>query len=457
MKKTIIISGLVVCLTIIALVIFNKVASKIKDSDLITEAKLGNFDITVSATGELYAEHSLDINAPEMVDRNQGQNQMRGGGGAAGHGMAGVGGNQIRLAPLRIQDLVPEGTVVKKGDYIAQLDRSEYDNSMKDDLDRLKTQQTDLEMRILDSAVTLTSLRDDIKNQIAAVAEAEMKFRNSKYESPDVLRQAEISYDKSLRVLEQKQRFYQLSVAKTRQDILNYKFRLEMTESRINGTKELLAEFTITSPGDGMVIYKRDFRGTKRKIGTMINPYDRVIATIPDLSSMFSKTYISEIEVSKIKPGQKVDITLDAFPKKALKGKITSIANIGETLDNSDSKVFETNIKLDASDPELRPSMTTGNKIYINSFDNVVYIPTECIMTGTDSVTFVYTRNKVKQIVVPGESNEKHTIITKGLKPGTKVYLAEPLDHEKFAISGEEFIPEIMDRARQRVIRIGKN
>jgi len=457
MKKTIIISGLVVGLTIIALVIFNRFASRVDDSDLITEAKVGNFDITVSATGELFAEHSIDINAPEMVDRNQNQNQSRGGGGAAGRGMAGMGGNGIRLSPLRIQDLVPEGTVVKKGDYIAQLDRSEYDNTMKDDVDRLKTQQTDLEMRILDSAVTLTSLRDDIKNQIAAVAEAEMKFRNSKYESPDVLRQAEIGYDKSLRVLEQKQRFYQLSVAKTRQDILNYKFRLDMTESRINGTKDLLAEFTITSPGDGMVIYKRDLRGSKRKVGSMISPYDRVIATIPDLSSMFSKTFISEIEVSKIKPGQKVDISVDAFPRKALKGSVITVANIGETLDNSDSKVFETHIRLEGSDPELRPSMTTGNKIFINSFDNVVYIPTECIMSGTDSVTFVYTKNRVKQIVVPGESNDKHTIIAKGLTPGTKVYLAEPLEHEKFSLSGEEFIPEIKDRARQRVIRIGKN
>jgi HlyD family secretion protein len=456
MKRTIIISGLVVVVAIIALLIFNSVVSRVDESGLLAEAKQGNFEITISGTGELFAEHSIDINAPEMVERNQNQNQNRGGRGGGGMG-GGMSGNGLRLAPLRIQDLVPEGTVVKKGDYIAQLDRTEYDNTMKDDLDRLKTQQTDLEMRILDSAVTLTALRDDIRNQIAAVDEAAMKFRNSKYESPDVLRQAEIGYDKSKRVLEQKQRYYQLSVAKTRQDILNQQFRLDMTESRINDTKELLAEFTITSPGDGMVIYKRDFRGSKRKVGTMINPYDRVIATIPDLSSMFSKTFISEIEVSKVKPGQKVDITVDAFPKKSFKGTITSVANIGEALPNSDSKVFETNIKIDGSDPELRPSMTTGNKILIKSFDDVVYIPTECIMTGTDSVTFVYTKNRVKQVIVPGESNEKNTIVQKGLKPGIIVYRAEPMDHEKFALSGEEFIPEIKERARTRVIRIGKN
>jgi len=443
MNKKLIISVLVIVATIIALVIFNNVASRVDDSNLITEAKLGNLDITVSGTGELFAEHSVDIKAPEMVQRND--NGPRGGGG------------DIRLAPLRVQDLIPEGTVVKKGDYIAQLDRTEYDNSMKDDLDRMKTYQTDLEMKILDSAVTLTAIRDDIKNQIAAVSEAEMKFRNSKYESPDVLRQAEIGFDKSKRVLEQKERYYQLRVAQTRQDILNQQFRLGRVQSRINGTQELLSEFTITSPGDGMVIYKRDFRGSKRKVGTMISPFDRVIATIPDLTSMFSKTFISEIEVSKIKPGQKVDITVDAYPKKSFKGTVETVANIGEALPNSDSKVFETQIRIDGSDPDLRPSMTTGNKILVKSFENITYIPTECIMTGSDSVTFVYTRNRIRQVVLPGESNDKFTVIQKGLKPGTRIYLSMPKDHEKFKLAGEEFIPEVMTRARQRTFRAGVN
>jgi multidrug efflux pump subunit AcrA (membrane-fusion protein) len=443
MNKKIIITGLVITITIVALVIFNNVASRVDDSNLIVEARLGSFDITISGTGELFAERSVDIKAPEMIQRNQG----------GSHG----GGGDIRLAPLRIQDLIPEGTVVRKGDYIAQLDRTEYDNNMKDDLDRVKTYETNLEMMILDSAVTLTALRDDIKNQRATVSEREMTFRNSKYESPDVLRQAEINFEQSKRILEQKLRTYELRVAQTNQSIRNTRFYLGRYTGRINDTKDLLDKFTITSPGDGMLIYKRDFRGSKRKVGTMISPFDRVIATIPDLSSMFSKTFISEIEISKIEPGLSVDITVDAFPQKSFKGKIETVANIGETLPNSDSKVFETQIRIDGSDPALRPSMTTGNKILVKSYENVVYIPTECIMTGADSVTFVYTRNRLRQVVVPGESNDKHTVIEKGLKPGTKIFLSEPQDHGKFKLAGEDLIPEIKAKARQRIIMAGRN
>ena len=82
---------------------------------------------------------------------------------------------------------------------------------------------------------------------------------------------------------------------------------------------------------------------------------------------MMSKTYVNEIEVSKIKPGQNVNIIVDAFPKKAFTGQVISVANIGEQLPNSDAKMFETLIKIKEYDTELRPSMTTGNKLIIKS------------------------------------------------------------------------------------------
>jgi multidrug efflux pump subunit AcrA (membrane-fusion protein) len=119
-------------------------------------------------------------------------------------------------------------------------------------------------------------------------------------------------------------------------------------------------------------------------------------------------------------------------------------------LPNSDSKVFETQIKINDTDPAMRPSMTTGNKIIVKSFDNVVYIPTECIQSGTDSITFVYTKNRVKQIVVTGESNDKYTVIEDGLKQGTKVYNATPENKEKFRLAGKDLIPSIRDRNKSR-------
>jgi len=430
MKKTIIIAGSIF-MAFLVLYIFNKVTSKGEKIDFFTEVQKGEFEISVITAGELMAEKSVDIKGPELAQ-----------------------GRDIRSTNIRIQDLVPEGTLVNEGDYIATLDRTELNNSLKDAQDLLTQLNSNMEMKILDSAVVLNSFRDEIKNQRFVVEEAALTLRNSKYEPPTVLRQAEIELDKSQRVLEQRMRSYTRRLAQIKTDIYNQNFWLSRVRKRVLDLEEVLAGFTVKAPASGMVIYKKEWRGNKRKVGSMINPMDRVVATLPDLTSMISKTYVNEIDVSKVKSGQKVNITIDAFPKKAFKGEVSYVANIGEKLPNTDDKVFEVLIKVDGSDPDLRPSMTTGNKIIINTYPEAVYIPIECVQAGIDSITFVYKKNKTRQVVLLGATNDKNIVIEKGLDPGTMIYLNNPVNPEKFKLTGEELIPELKKR---EIVRRAEN
>jgi response regulator of citrate/malate metabolism len=114
--------------------------------------------------------------------------------------------------------------------------------------------------------------------------------------------------------------------------------------------------------------------------------------------------------------------------------------------------MFETLIKIDGSDPALRPTMTTGNKIIIQSISDAVYIPIESVQTGSDSIPFVFEKNKTKQIVVLGEANEKNVIIKQGLEPGTLIYLVQPENPETFKLVGQNFIPMIResDKTKQQ-------
>src|ERR1051325_10483188 len=78
------------------------------DQDKITTTvKKGDFSITVTSTGELQAEHSENIMGP-------------------------IGMRNAGVWQVKISDLVPEGTVVKPGDYIATLDRVEITTKLKD-------------------------------------------------------------------------------------------------------------------------------------------------------------------------------------------------------------------------------------------------------------------------------------------------------------------------------------
>jgi len=427
MKRTLIITGIVVIAAFLFLFIFNKLTSKSDKAVLYAEAVKGEFEIALNATGQLIPERSADIKGPEFT-----------------------GNRDIRGVMIKIQDLIPEGTIVKEGDYVATLDRTELNNALKDERERLLSLNTNLEVRLLDTAVVLNEYRDLIKNQKFVVEEATVTLRNSKYESPSVRRQAEIELDKSQRVLEQRERSYIRRAAQTKTDIYNQKYWISIIARRVKDLEDVLEGFVIKAPASGMVIYKKEWNGSKRKIGSMVNPSDRVVATLPDLTTMISKTYINEIEISKVKTGQRVNITIDAFPEKSFKGTVITIANIGEKLPNTNDKVFEVQIRIDGSDPDLRPSMTTGNKIIISNTADAVYIPQESVHTGIDSIPFVYTKKGTRQIVVLGEANDKFIVVEQGLNPGTAIYLDNPARPEKFKLAGEELLPIIREKERLR-------
>ena len=424
MKRTLIITLIVVASTLAAMFIINKLTTKTDDDHLFTEATKGNFEISISASGEILAENSLDIKAPEVSM-----------------------GRDFHASDLKIQDIVPEGTEVKEGDYIATLDKTQFDNTLKDERERLSTFRNNLEMKKLDTAVILTTLRNNIRNQKHTLEEAEITLRNSRFEPPTTIRQAEIDLERQRRLLEQRGRGYQLKVAQAKRDIATQTMWYNRIDRRVASLEEVLAGFTIKATSPGMVVYKRDRRGNKIKAGSSINPMERTVATLPDLSSLLSKIYISEIEITKVTPGLNVEIRVDAFPNKQFSGKVYTVANIGEKLENTDTKVFEVMVKLEGSDPDLRPSMTTSNKVVIKTFSDVIYIPTECVHAGTDGIPFVYTKDKTKQIVVTGESNDKNIVIERGLKPKQVVYLIQPENAEDFKVEGEELKILFTERA----------
>jgi len=432
MKKTLITTGIIAVVAFIILFALTRIGSKKNRIELYTEVKKGQFEISVTSAGELIAEKSVDIKGPEIAM-----------------------GRDIRFMNIKIQDLIPEGTVIKKGDYVATLDRTDLNNNLKDAQESLTTLKTNLEVKLLDTAVVLNNLRDEIKNQQFTVQEAAMTLHNSKYEPPTTIREAEIQLDKAQRTLEQQQRSYTQIFAQNKTDIVNQNYWVRKVSQRVKDIEEVLAEFTIKAPASGMVIYKREWSGTKRKVGSMINPFDRVVATLPDLTSMISKTYINEIDVSKMKNGQNVNITIDAFPKKRFNGIVSFVANVGEKLLNTNDKVFEVQVKVDGNDPELRPSMTTGNKIIVTTVKDAIYIPIECVQAGTDSIPFVYTKRGTKQIVLLGESNEKQVLIEKGLEQGTLIFLNNPENPEKFRLEGKDLMKIIKEREKSRSAMAG--
>ena len=426
MKKLIYISIGIIVVLIISVIIFNRATGGEKTEYLKVKIEKGKFEILVTTTGELQAENSEDITAPQKLRTSR----------------------HLRFGQIKIQDLIPEGTVVEEGEYVATLDRSDALNRLKDIEDELEKMQSSYIKTKLDTTIQLRNLRDELINLEFAVEEMEIVLEQSKFEPPATIRQAKIDLDKAKRAFEQAKKNYKLIVQQAEADMRESEINLAKEQRSKDEMQGVIDQFVIHAPSPGMLIYKKEWGGKKREVGSMISPWDLTVATLPDLSSMISRTYVNEIDISKIKTGQEVRIGVDAFPEKEYTGKITDVANIGEQLPNTDAKVFEVIIQINESDPILRPSMTTSNKIVTATFEDTLFVPLETIHSN-DTIPFVYTTKGVKQIVVLGPSNENEVIIERGLKAGNEIYLAVPDDKDNFKLRGEELI-EIIEKKKEQ-------
>lgn len=422
MKRRTLIAIIVPAVLLLALILFSVMSGKEKEIVLETEVEQGPFEIAVMVTGELQAIRETEIRGPSKLRSRS-----------------------LRIHRIKIQDLIPEGTVVDSGDWVATLDRSEADNSLKDILDNLEKEESEYMRTRLDTTMQLRQLRDELINLAFDMEEAKITLEQSQYEPPATIRQAEISMEKASRAYTQAEENYGLKARQARAEMREAEINLERERRRAQEMQDVMTEFDIKAPSSGMVIYKKEWSGQKRVAGSEINTWDLAVATLPDLSTMISLTYVNEIDISKLKVGQQVKIGVDAFPERGYTGEVIEVANIGQQLPNTDAKVFEVRIELNQNDTILRPSMTTSNEVVTQVMDSVLFVPLEAVHAN-DSLTYVYTRNGKRQVVVLGESNENHIIVEMGLRKGDKLYLSQPETPETFKFAGLELVEEINRR-----------
>lgn len=380
--------------------------------DLLVRPQHGPFQVSVTATGELEAKNSVKIYGPASA-------------------------RQARIYQIKIQRLVPEGTVVLKGDFVAELDRSELASRLSDATIELEKATSQYEQTRLDTLLTLSKARDEQVNLRFAMEEAELRWEGAAYEAPSVRRQEEIDYEKAKRAYEQSVENYKTQVAQSRAQMREVVASLNKARKDVDDLNELSRQFTIAAPENGMVIYKREWNGQKLTEGGTLQAWDPVVAELPDLSLMESVTYVNEVDIQRIREGQKVEIGLDASPEKRLSGTVEEIANIGEQRPNSDAKVFQVRILVHESDTTLRPAMTTSNRIVVSELDEATYIPLEAVHAA-DSLNYVFVRRGTgiaRQEVQLGAFNENETVVVAGLGSEDHVYLSLPADTAGIALS----------------------
>ena len=408
-KKRIYILAAIILLMGIAYFYFS--GSDEKKVVITSEVKKGTFVSEVIISGEAQSTSLKKINGPSNL-------------------------RKFKLRDIKIQDLIPEGTVVKAGDYVGRLDPTGVNEQIIDARLNLESAQSKYTQQKLDTTLSLKQERNGIKDLEFSMEETKLELKQSIYEPPATIRKLEINLEKLERDLKEKRENYEIRKRQARAKMVEVGTEVSKINKQLKALTDLLKSFTIYSDSNGMLTYAKTWDGNKKKVGSSISPWDPTIANLPDLTKMESKTYANEVDIRKIKKDLPVKIGFDAFPDVELEGVVTSVANVGEKKRGSDIKIFQIQIKLSKTNDNIRPGMTTSNRILTFSKENVLTVPLEAIFSK-DSISYAYVKSGFsieKKQVALGESNNDEVIVKKGLKEKEVVYLTKPDGYDEKSI-----------------------
>ncbi|MFQ5596844.1 MAG: efflux RND transporter periplasmic adaptor subunit [Nitrospiria bacterium] len=189
-------------------------------------------------------------------------------------------------------------------------------------------------------------------------------------------------------------------------------------------SSDTLENFTVLSPLSGRVLEVSVNVGEIVSSGTSTVTGGTALMRIADLSNMWIKTKINEVNISKITEGQPAEVRLDAIPGKVYEGRVVKIAPKGEKED--DVVTYEITIGLANSDHRLMPSMTANVDIVTEAASAVLYLPLAAVteVDGKASVRLKTATGAIETRTVGiGLRNESDVVITQGLNEGDRVLL----------------------------------
>lgn len=364
----------------------------------------GEFERIITCKGEMKSQVYTKINMPEVMTDPA-----------------------LNIYYLKINDLVEEGTIVKKGDYVALLDQERIKGELNRTSDRLENYQNELKMNTIDSTSNLTDDRNSIQELKYDLEYKELEIKQSVYESKSYQDKIKREYDRAKRKLEMKKRDYQRSELRYSSRCLYSEQRVSQYTERKGKLNKAVEDATILAPQDGMIIYA-DPHGRKRQKGDQVSFWSPEIAVLPDLSKLISKGYIEEVDIAKTKEGDKVRVIADALPDKKFMGEVIGISAIGRDAKGVESKVFDIEIRIDGSDRSIAHGMSTTCEIITFYEPKAILVPLDYIFTN-DTANYVYKKVEGKFIQDPitiAYSNEEYAMITTGVQSGDEILKEKP-------------------------------
>lgn len=209
------------------------------------------------------------------------------------------------------------------------------------------------------------------------------------------------------------------------------KSQILQAEASLKLARTNLRYTNILSPVDGIVI-SRNVDVGQTVAASFQTP--TLFSIAQDLTKMQIDANIDEADIGKIKIGQDVEFTVDAYPDSPFKGKVWQIRNSPQTVQNV--VTYDVVIKVDNPEYKLKPGMTANVSVIIETKENVLRVPNAALRFKMDDKTrisdkkassitgvWILEQKKPRRVqVTTGISDGQYTEITSGdIKEGMDV------------------------------------
>jgi HlyD family secretion protein len=292
----------------------------------------------------------------------------------------------------KITYLPAEGSTVKTGDRLVELDSSSIHDRIKDFEERIIAAENEIvrtrsmqETALREMDVEMSKLWLALEQaKVKARAPASVIPRRDFQENALTLEKAKTEYDNHLAKIEQKKKEQaaELQVKVIERDKL--KVQLNQAQSNLDG-------MTIKAPADGMVIYS-DHWAERRKlqVGDVVWGGFPVVR-LPDLQEMEVLAQVNEVDGPKLSVGQKAHIRLDSYPDIEITGSVKDISQTAVKASwMAKAKIFKVVISLDRTVTEImKPGMSSQVSIVVAEHPSQLLVPRSAVkFEGEGAVVF---------------------------------------------------------------------
>lgn len=354
---------------------------------------------------------------------------------------------------LKIVKLWPEGEKVEIGNLVIQFDPTEFQKRVTEATQALEASKASLETTKANQQVEISRQEADIENQKAQLRLSELQVEKMKFEASIAKAEAELNAKKTQLSLDQAYKKLETQKVVNAAELKKNELDLAQKQRELEKAQKDLASLDVHAEKPGIVVYQKIWKGSgpeKIRVGDDIWGGAGLI-TLPDLSRMQVKTFVNEVDVDKLKVGQRAAIKLDALPELTFHGAITNVASLGHEKEGEKNvKVFDVLLAIDEEDSRLKPGMTAGCDVVVETIpppppetpgavknetaieaspaDLPLFIPLDAIFEK-DGKTVVYCLKNGKpeeREVKLGKKNEDYVIVEEGLSAGDRIALRDP-------------------------------